>query len=229
MVNENESVWEGQWGGVDLPFRDRVDAGRRLAAALAHLKGERPLVLAVPRGGVIVAAEVARELGGDLDVIVARKVGAPFSPELAVGAVASDGTRYIHAESARAVGVTDEYLERAIAEKMAEAKAREERYRGGRPALDARGRTVILVDDGLATGSTMIAAARSVRRRDPAKVVIAVPVAPPSTVEAMRREADEVVCLAAPRSFGAVGQFYRDFGQVEDEEVQRILGTRVAS
>jgi putative phosphoribosyl transferase len=226
MAVDNEWVREEQWDAVDLPFRDRVDAGRRLAAALGHLKTAHPLVLGIPRGGVVVAAEVARELGGDLDVIVARKVGAPFSPELAVGAVTSDGTRYIHSESAAAVGVSEDYLERAIEEKAAEARSREERYRAGRRQLDASGRTVVLVDDGLATGSTMIAAARSVRKRNPAKVVVAVPVAPAATVEALRREADEVVCLVVPRAFGAVGQFYLDFSQVGDEEVERILGIR---
>jgi predicted phosphoribosyltransferase len=212
--------------GAGEQFANRADAGRQLGAALARFRGGRPLVLGIPRGGMPVAAEVARALDGDLDVIVARKIGSPISPELAVGAVTSDGTRYINADAVAELAVPNEYLDRATREKAEEAIAREHRFRAGRPALAVTGRTVILVDDGLATGSTMIAAARSVRSRRPGRLVVAIPVGPPETCEAMRAEADEVVCLRTPAWFMAVGLHYRDFSQTEDAEVEQILGQR---
>jgi putative phosphoribosyl transferase len=210
-------------GASQAYFADRADAGVRLGKALLQYRGQRPLILGIPRGGVPVAAEVAGALDGDLDVIVARKMGSPVSPELAMGAVAADGVRYLNQETIRDLAVPGEYLEDVAREKSAEALARERRFRAGRPPLVVEGRTVILVDDGLATGSTMIAAARSIRARHPARLVIAVPVGPRDTCDAMRAEADEVVCLEMPASFMAVGLHYGDFSQTEDEDVDRIL------
>jgi putative phosphoribosyl transferase len=170
-----------------------------------------------------VAAEVADALHCDLDVIVAKKLGSPFSPELAVGAVTADGTRYVNDEVVRELQVSEDYMERETADRAAEAKEREVKFRGARPACTVEGRTVILVDDGLATGSTMIAAARSIRRQHPAKVIMAVPVGPAETCEAMHAEVDEVVCLATPAPFVAVGLYYDDFSQTTDEEVADIM------
>ncbi|HEY5547768.1 MAG TPA: phosphoribosyltransferase family protein [Gemmatimonadaceae bacterium] len=218
--------------GLDVQpvlFANREDAGERLGKALLRYRGQRPLVLGIPRGGVPVAAEVARAVDGDLDVIVARKLGSPFSPELAVGAVTADGAVYLNKQTIDELGVPGDYLDQVTKEKRAEAEARERRFRAGRAPLPIEGRTVILVDDGLATGSTMVAAARSVRSRHPKRLVIAVPVAPRDTCVAMHAEADEVTCLEMPEFFMAVGSHYRDFSQTEDEDVERILGVWHAS
>lgn len=210
-------------GRQPVLFANREDAGERLGKALERFRGQRPLVLGIPRGGVPVAAQVARALDGELDVIVARKLGSPFSPELAVGAVTADGARYLNTQTIDELGVPGDYLDNVTKEKRSEAESRERRFRAGRAPLSVEGRTVILVDDGLATGSTMIAAARSVRARHPQRLVIAVPVAPRETCDAMRAEADEVTCLETPAVFLAVGLHYRDFSQTEDEDVERIL------
>lgn len=208
----------------DVPrFRDRRDAGRRLAAALEAYRGQDVLVLGIPRGGVVVAAEVARALDADLDVVVARKLGSPISPELAIGAVTADGGRWLHDELIEALRATAAYVERTTAEQVAEARAREARFRAGRPGPRIEGRVVIVVDDGLATGATMRAAVRSVRRQRPARIVVAVPVGAPAACEALRREADEVVCLLEPELFFAVGGFYERFEPTEDAEVQELL------
>jgi putative phosphoribosyl transferase len=204
-------------------FPDRRDAGRRLAARLESYRGQDVLVLGIPRGGVAVAAEIARSLGADLDVVVARKVGAPIQPELALGAVTADGARFLNPALARELGVST-WLFRVLAdEQRAEARRWEERLRGQRPASRLAGRTLILVDDGLATGATMLAAIRSVRRGDPSRLVVAVPVAPWPTCEALRTKVDELICLLAPEPFFAVGVYYVDFHPIDDEEVNRLL------
>lgn len=204
-------------------FHDRRDAGRRLAAALARYAGAWPLVLGLPRGGVVVAAEVAAALEGELDILMSRKIGAPVSAELALGAVTADGVRILNDDVVREFGVPEDYIARATAAEQANARTRELELRGERPAPVVAGRVVILVDDGLATGATMRAAVAAVRRRGPARLVVAVPVGSPSACAALRSVADEVVCLETPEWFAAVGQFYADFAQVSDAEVRRLL------
>jgi predicted phosphoribosyltransferase len=206
-----------------MVFADRRDAGRRLAAALQHLRERQPVVLAIPRGGVVVGREVAALLGAPIDVIVPRKVRAPFNPELAVGAVAEVGAVYIEEEAVR--GISPFYLEQEINTQRAEIARRVAAYRGTRPLIDVAGRTAIVVDDGIATGATMVAALRAVRAAGPARLVAAVPVAPPEGLVRLAREADEVVCLTAPAHFQAVGQFYADFTQVTDAEVVAVLAS----
>ncbi len=205
-----------------MVFADRRDAGRRLAAALAHLRDRRPVVLAVPRGGVVVGREVADALQAPLDVIVPRKLRAPFNPELAIGAVAEGGAVFVDEETGRGVGSA--YLDQEIAAQRSEITRRVEVYRAGRPLPPLEGTTTIVVDDGIATGATMVAALRAVRALGPAHLVAAVPVAPPEGVARLAREAHEVVCLSAQDLFHAVGQFYADFRQVEDDEVLKLLG-----
>ena len=209
-------------------FADRRDAGERLAQALRHL-GPNALVLAIPRGGVIVGDVVARELGVPLDVVVPRKVGAPGNPELAIGAVAP-GIRVLDPRMIRGLGVSERYLEREIATQEAEIERRQQAYRSGRPQQRISGRVAIVVDDGVATGSTAVAALRWARAEGAERVVLAVPVAPPQTIERLRAEADEVVALETPQPFLAVGEWYRDFDQTTDEQVvwalARSTGTR---
>jgi putative phosphoribosyl transferase len=204
-------------------YRDRSDAGARLAEELEIYRAEHPVVLGIPRGGVPVAAEVAHCLGADLDVIVARKLGAPGHEELAIGAVTADGERYLNREIIYVLGVDDDYLREVTARQTAEARRREERFRGARAPIELGGRTVILVDDGLATGATMRAAARAVRARKPGRLVIAVPVGSAEAVADLRKDADAVVCPAEPEPFIAIGLHYADFEQVEDEEVLALL------
>lgn len=204
-------------------FADRQDAGKRLASALAAHKGGDLLVLAVPRGGVVVGYQVARELGAELDVVIPRKLGAPHNPELAIGAVADDGSVCLDEQLVLYLGVTGAYLEKEVARQLEEINRRREQYRGNRPAPQVRGRTVIVVDDGVATGSTIAAAIRAVRSGGPARLVLAVPVGPPETLEKLGKEVDELVYLAAPEPFYAVGQFYRKFGQTTDAEVIALL------
>ncbi len=204
-------------------FRDRADAARRLVRALAHVSGSHVLVLGIPRGGVPIAAEVARALTAELDIIVARKAGVPEQPELALGAVTSDGIRFTNADVIRSLGLTAPEVEASFARAALEAQSREERLRGDRAKPKIEGRTVIVVDDGLATGATLRAAIRSVRRSRPARLIAAVPVGSPETCDEMRHEVDELVCLERPEFFLAIGQFYDSFPQVSDDEVRSIL------
>lgn len=204
-------------------FRDRADGGRFLGKHLSAYKGKDALVLGIPRGGVPVAAEVARLLDVELDVIVARKLGAPHSPELAIGAVTANGGRYLNEDMILDLGVSPEYVESVTAEETAEAKRREERFRGDWPKASIKNRVAILVDDGLATGATMRAAVRSVRLHEPARIVVAAPVGSVEACAALRKEADEVVCPRTPVEFMAVGLYYEDFGQTQDAEVRQIL------
>jgi putative phosphoribosyl transferase len=204
-------------------FRDRADAGVKLARALEHTRAARPLVLAIPRGGVPVAREVARALNAELDVIVARKLGAPGQRELALGAVAADGTVYINDELREAVGASDAAVARTLEEERREAARREQRFRAGLPPLQVAGRTVIVVDDGLATGATMRAAVRALRKLRPGKLIAAAPVGAAETCGSISGEVDELVCLHQLDPLYSVGEHYRDFGQTSDEEVERTL------
>ena len=205
-------------------FRDRTEAGQRLAADLEHFADRTDvLVLALPRGGVPVAYEVARALAAPLDVFVVRKLGLPVHPELAMGAIASGGIRVLDREIVRRFGVSEAALESVTASEERELERREVQYRGERPFPDVSGKTVLLVDDGLATGASMAAAAAALRTRGPAKIVVAVPVAAADTCEAFRAVVDEVVCAVTPEPFHAVGLWYADFSQTTDEEVHDLL------
>jgi putative phosphoribosyl transferase len=205
-------------------FRDRYQAGRRLAAALAPYAG-RPnlLVLALPRGGVPVGYEVARALNAPLDIMLVRKLGVPGHEELAMGAIASGGIRVLSKDVVMAFGIPERVIEKVAADEEDELERRERAYRGDRPLPEVRGRTVILVDDGLATGSTMRAAAAALRAQHPERLIVAVPVAPPETCESLRSEVDDVVCALVPEPFFAVGNWYDDFSQVTDQEVRSLL------
>jgi putative phosphoribosyl transferase len=216
-------MFRGAFGGA--LFADRRQAGEQLAEALAPLAGEDVVVLGIPRGGVEVAAVVAEHLDAPLDVVIHRKVGAPGNPELGLGAVA-EGVEVLDERLIRALGVDERYLEAEIAREEGEIRRRSERYRGQRPAIDLVGKVVVVVDDGIATGGTAVAALRWARARGAARVILAVPVAPAEAVARIRREADIVQVLATPEPFYAVGQWFEDFGQVSDEEVQELLKRR---
>jgi putative phosphoribosyl transferase len=205
-------------------FRDRRDAGQRLAHELRHY-AHRPdlIVLALPRGGVPIGFEVAQALGAPLDVFVVRKLGLPWHDELAMGAIASGGVRVLDRSLIRVARVSEAELARVIAVEEAELARRERRYRGDRPFPNLRGKTAILVDDGLATGATMRAAVEALRLEEPSRIVVAVPVAAPQTCDAFRDVADEVVCAITPEPFRAVGLWYADFSQTTDEEVHDLL------
>lgn len=206
-------------------FQHREQAARQLAEKLAVYKGENPLVLAIPRGAVPMAKIVADALGGEFDVVLVRKLGAPGNPEFAIGAIDETGWVTLGPYAAMAGGDTG-YIDRVKARELATIRQRRAQYSPLHPPIDLAGRIVIVIDDGLATGSTMLAALHALRQRAPQKLVCAVPVAPPDTLEKVGEQADEVVCLTAPENFQAVGQFYADFGQVEDEEVIALLSER---
>jgi putative phosphoribosyl transferase len=206
-------------------FADRTAAGRGLAEALRRFADERPVVLALPRGGVPVAYEVAKALRAPLDLVLVRKIGAPFQPELAIGAVV-DGERpelVINRDLVADCDIPESYLEEERDRQLAEIERRRQLYLAGRPRAPVADRTAIVIDDGIATGATMEAALRATRNGRPRRLVLAVPVAPPDTIERLRGEVDEVVCLMMPAFLGAIGSFYRDFRQLDDDEVVRLL------
>jgi putative phosphoribosyl transferase len=204
-------------------FRDRSDAGRRLAALLQQFRRERPVVVGIPRGGVPVAAEVARALDAPLDIVVVRKIGAPHNPEYAIGAVAEGGVHVLGEEAVRALGLTEERCRALVAYGEQELRARQQRYRAGRAPIELTGRTVILVDDGLATGRSALAAVRSLRGRGAARVILAAPVGARQSAQELSDEADEVVCVEMPTDLWAVGFWYEDFRPTTDAEVAELL------
>jgi putative phosphoribosyl transferase len=206
-------------------FHDRRDAGTRLAAALERFKEDKPVILALPRGGVPVAFEVARALSAELDLLLVRKIGAPGHQELAIGAVVDgkDPQLVLNHEIIAHASPPPGYIEAEQKRQLAEIERRRQLYRGAEPPADIKGRTVIVIDDGIATGATMKAALRGIRQNEPQRLILAVPVAPPDTLEDLKTECDEIVCLSAPEFFNAVGSHYADFTQTSDEEVMALL------
>ena len=206
-------------------FRDRKDAGERLAAQLLHLKDKSQVVLALPRGGVAIGSAIARRLGAPLDIVLVRKIGVPWQQELALGAVADGGTPeiFIDERMAESLTIPGDYVREETTRQLAEVERRRQIYCAGRPPIDVAGRTAIVVDDGIATGATMRVALRAVRRRGPAWLVLAAPVAAAETLAALADEADETVCVAAPEGLGAIGYYYEDFHQMDDDEVTALL------
>lgn len=205
-------------------FKDQVSAGEELAKNLREYKNKKAVILAIPRGGVATGYGLAKKLNLPLDVIVTRKIGAPDNPELAIGAVGeTKGSLWVNKKLVSQLGVSQNYLQSEIKIQKLEIKRRERIYRKEKKPLNLKNKIVILVDDGIATGATMIAAVREIRNMGPQKVVVAIPVAPPETVEELKKEADEVVCLQTPRLFFAVGQWYENFKQYSDEEVIKLL------
>lgn len=204
-------------------FKDRVDAAQKLAKKLEWVKKENPVILAIPRGGVVTGDVIAKTLGLSLDVIVSRKVGAPYNPELAIGAVAHDGSFFPNSELIDALGIPKNYLDEKIAEQMEEIRHRLVKFRG-RTDYDLKNKTVVLVDDGIATGATVFVALEWIKKQHPKRIIVAIPVGPRDTIERLSKIA-EVVVLDAPESFGAVGEFYHSFDQVEDYQVMEIMSS----
>lgn len=211
------------------PFADRREAGRLLARELEAHRASRPVVLGIPRGGVVIAAEIAAGLDADIDIVLSRKIGAPQNPELAIGAISEDGQLFLDERVRTRLGVPESYVEQQRLVQLEEIARRIGRYRTVRPKVPLRGRAVILADDGLATGSTMQAALWAVKREQPARIIVAVPVGAPDSIESIAANADELLCLRAPEDFGAVGGFYRVFDQTEDSEVVEILAGRLGA
>jgi putative phosphoribosyl transferase len=211
-------------------FANRTEAGGLLARELGRFATERPAVLALPRGGVPVGFEIARALNAPLDIVLVRKIGAPFQPELAVGAVVDGNSpeTVLNRDVLEHFQIEDSYIAEASRQQLEEIERRRQLYLSGRPKVEIAGRTAIVVDDGIATGATMEAALRATRRRGPGRLVLAVPVAPPETIERLRPEVDEVVCLATPQYLGAIGAFYHDFRQLSDDDVIRLLAEAAA-
>lgn len=204
-------------------FHDRTEAGKKLGAALSEFKGRNSVVLGIPRGGVVVAYEVAKALGAPLDIVVTRKIEAPGEPEYALGAVTQEGDVIMDRQAAESLGASQEYLDAQIEKKRGEVNERMKKFRGDAPYPDLEGKVVIIVDDGIATGSSVGAAVMSVRKRKPREIVVAVPVAPKDAVETLTGDGNRVVCLETPGPFLAIGEFYAVFSQVEDEEVKNVL------
>lgn len=204
-------------------FADRADAGRELGNRLNQLSLMRPVVLGIPRGGVVTAAAIAEVLSAELDIVLSRKLGAPNQSELAIGAVGEDGSVYHDHATQSMVSASPSYLSREIAHQLEEIARRKELFRGVRPAASLAGRSVIVTDDGIATGSTMLAALQTVRLQQPKELIVAVPVAPPDRLEPIRQHCDRLICLVSPRDFFSVGQFYLSFDQVSDEEACELL------
>jgi putative phosphoribosyl transferase len=204
-------------------FADRVDAGKRLASALKDFQGKDAIVLAIPRGGVVVGYQIAKELDLRLDVIIPRKIGAPDNPELAIGAMTEDGTVILDEGLMNYLGVSQHYVKEESERQKSEIKRRLRMYRQNEPTPDLKGCDVIIVDDGIATGSTMKAALASVKKSGAKTETIAIPMGPPSTIKELRKQADKVLCLYMPEYFAAIGQFYGDFNQTTDEEVIQLL------
>lgn len=211
------------WGS--FPFEDRQDAGIQLAVRLARFATEHPLILALPRGGVPVAFEVAKALDTQLDLLIVRKIGAPGHEEFGIGAVVDGASPQLvlNEETVRQLAVGQDYIRAETQRQLAEIERRRRAYCGDRQPIEIEGRTVIVVDDGIATGGTMKAALRGIRRNDPASLILAVPVAPSSTIRELSAECDEAICLSTPEPFGAVGAFYRDFRQTSDAEVIALM------
>jgi putative phosphoribosyl transferase len=203
-------------------FANRVTAAKQLAAALSEYRDKHPLVLAIPRGAVPMARIIATELSGEMDVVLVRKLRAPGNPEFAIGSVDESGWVYL-ADYAPQVGASDEYIKKEVAAQLEAIRQRRAQYTPVREPIDPAGRVVIVIDDGLATGATMIAALHALKAKQPKELICAVPVAPPETIEKVGAKADRVVCLSAPMNFGAVAQFYVDFPQVSDDEVFAAL------
>lgn len=211
-------------------FQDRTDAGKQLAARLYFLQGQpNILVLGIPRGGVVVAAEIARALHAPLDVFIAHKLGAPFNPELAIGAITSTGEVLLDETLIVELRLSQKEIEREIEYQRQEIARRLEMYRKDRPPLEVQNQTVVITDDGVATGSTMLAALRALRQAQPARLILAIPVGPPETIQRLGQECDQVVVLATPEPFWAVGRFYIHFGQTSDEEVIELLAELASS
>jgi len=208
-----------------MPFKDRSEAGRKLAAALTIYRDQHPVILALPRGGVLVGAEIAAALQAPLDLILVRKIGVPFQPELAMGAVVDGDTPVIvrNEDVIQYAGIDEAEFESVCKSELAEIERRRLAYLAGRDRVEISGRTAIVVDDGIATGATTRAALRAIRSRSPKRLVLAVPVAPSDSLAVMREEADDVVCLEDHEPFGAIGYYYRDFRQVSDAEVIELL------
>jgi putative phosphoribosyl transferase len=208
-----------------MSFYDRTDAGRRLAGELQRFKGEDVVVFALPRGGAPVAEPIANSLNAPLDLVLVRKIGVPFQPELAMGAVADGGNPVVvrNDDVIAMADISDNEFQQACARELDEIERRRQLYLGNRARPEAKGHVAIVVDDGVATGATTRAALRAVRARGPKKLVLAVPVAPPDTLESLASEVDEIICLETHRAFGAIGFFYRDFRQISDDEVIDIL------
>jgi len=211
---------------LSVLFKNRQEAGRKLAGALREFKGKDVVVLGIPRGGVVVANEVAKALGAPLDIVVTRKIEAPGEPEYALGAVTQEGDVIMDRQAAESLGASPAYLDEQVRKKREEVKERMQRLRGDAPYPRIEGKVVVIVDDGIATGSSVSAAVMSVKKRKPKEVIVAVPVAPADAIEMLAGEGARVVCLETPGPFLAIGEFYGDFDQVEDLEVKRILDER---